>query len=135
MEQQNVVQCLQNAVNDFLVKVGVIKEPTDWDKAIAALSDAGDWVDGLKKRKPAIFINGATVIVGGKKTRAFVELAQEHQNANGHYKPGDFLDTSEVVNHSTWFVETKNTVYVLTNTPGAAAGKIEVLNVYEDKAP
>ncbi|AFX93472.1 hypothetical protein G646_gp004 [Serratia phage phiMAM1] len=84
--------------------------------------------------KPAVFIGGATVIVG-KKTKSFVELAQDFQNSNGHYKSGDVLETSEVLRHSQGFVETRNTVYVLVDKPGTAAGGIEVLNVYEDKAP
>lgn len=134
MEANSVPIYLQRAINDFLLKIGVIKEGQPWDKAIVALEDAGEFVLGLQKRKPAIFISGATVIVG-KKTRSYVQLAQEYQNANGHYKAGDVLETSNVVAHGMGYVETRNTVYVLSQLVGDGKGEIEVITVYEDKAP
>lgn len=130
----SVATYLQRAINDFLLKVGVVSESQPWDKAIVALGDTAEFVNSLQKQKPAVFISGATVIVG-KKIRSYVQLAQEHKNSNGHYKPGDVLDTSNVVSHGLGYVETRNTVYVLTATPGTGSGVIEVINVYEDKAP
>lgn len=127
-------QQLVNDINQFLIGIGVITSPVDPVEAIMALNTAVRPVQRALSQKPAVFISGATVIVG-EKICSYIQLAQEYKNENGYFKVNDVLTTSNVVAYSNWHVETKNTVYVLSPANGTDVGAIEVIFAQGNESP